>query len=1178
MPRTKSKRGKKSRAFSKTHKKYSQDKLAKIISSDDISMIHSSNAYTYPQSGGANMKLLMALPAEPHDVAYFPPSGNQGPAIMVLDDNYVNARAGQEGLGTKEGFPSEQNGVGYYIYDINKKFIGRVESVIFGGWNSGSAEYHIIIIIFPTSVGDLEFSGNPSYNADKVYYLTPAEAAAYEIESAARESAAQASAAKASSAQASSAQASSAQASSAQASAAQASAAQASAAQASAAQASAAQAFRASSAQASAAQASSAQASAAQASAAQAFRASSAQASAAQASSAQASSAQASSAQASSAQASAAQASAAQASAAQASAAQAFRASSAQASAAQASSAQASAAQASAAQAFQASSAQASAAQASAAQAFQASSAKASSAQASAAQASAAQASAAQASSAQASAAQALNAMSPKAYPFSKVVYAGNNAAASSPVTTFSAPHGLTTDSTGNPWVTDYSNSVIKRFTPTGVVTIGVEGSPGLVDSANGPAKFNNPMGIVFDRTTLACYVADTGNNVVRKIDNNNIVTTVAGGAAGAVDGPAKNASFNGPRGITADGNSNLYIADSGNHRIRRFDLKTGIVTTIAGSTSGFSDGAGVTAAKFNTPTDIAVDFSNTNLYIVDSGNNCIRKMNLSTGEITTVAGSPNAGSSDGVASAARFNGPFGITIDGLGLLYVADTNNNSVRLVDTTNGEVKTIVSGLSAPRGVSIYMNNIYISESTANSLQRIVGPTSMMIPFILGTMVSFLKDLNVQYLSPASQTTLASYLKSLNDIQVTRSSGGTVVLSDMLKLQSTVDSFLDTAQREIQTTSGAQASQAQASQALVSSAQASTAQASSAEASATESKTLSNMLSSLNELDTTYLASGPSGTQSILNTHLQSINKMQNTLSSGSLVPSSELDTFFKLLMDFVGKAKDEIKTASSAQASSAQASSAQASSAQVSGAAIPKAQYNILTKCLDALNKLTFRYLPDDYKATLTIYTNTVTSWLNYTSYGNMIGIHNFEIFEGYVGDFIEASNKIIQNASRAEISGAQASAAQVSGAQASQAQASQAQVSGAEASKAQASQAQVSGAEASKAQASQAQVSGAQASQAQASQAQVSGAQASQAQASATQASQAQASAAQASQAQASQAQASAAKIPQYGEDTVSYGEQETAYGENPEVVYGEAQATYGEAPVNNTEAGANYGE
>jgi hypothetical protein len=119
------------------------------------------------------LKELMALPAEPSDIAYTAPSAAQGPAITVLNDNFVNAKAGQEGRGRQAGFPAGNGGVGFNIYDMNRRLIGPVQSVIFSNRNSGSAEYNTITLIFPKNVTGVSFSGNPSYNANRVFYAPP---------------------------------------------------------------------------------------------------------------------------------------------------------------------------------------------------------------------------------------------------------------------------------------------------------------------------------------------------------------------------------------------------------------------------------------------------------------------------------------------------------------------------------------------------------------------------------------------------------------------------------------------------------------------------------------------------------------------------------------------------------------------------------------------------------------------------------------------------------------------------------------------------------------------------------------------------------------------------------------------------------------------------------------------
>jgi len=472
----------------------------------------------------------------------------------------------------------------------------------------------------------------------------------------------------------------------------------------------------------------------------------------------------------------------------------------------------------------------------------------------------------------------------------------------------------------------------------------------------------------------------------------------------------------------------------------------------------------------------------------------------------------------------------------------------------------------------------------------------------------------------------------------MQSTLSSGSLIPLSDLTTLETTVNNTaMPSLQKEIQSASSAQASAAQAS-----SAKASAAQASAAQASKYEIDILTSYLNRINAYDQAYILDIYKDT---LNIYTTTIKSWIGSISSGNLISINNITSFIKYLSDFLPEVEKQIQTASSAQASSAkaysaqvssaqassaQASSAQASSAQASGAAIPMAQYNTLTEWLNKLNNLTTRYLSDSLNSALVTHKNTVISWANYSSSGNIIPSDNFTTLGKYIDDFIVLANMAIQSGYMKELSAAQASAAQASGAQASAAQASAAQASGVKASVAQASAAEVFKQESNmlsiilsslKRLDTQYLSSGSQTTlnyyidsigklqstlssgalipdtqlitlletvinfvktvqieTAGASAAQASAAQGSAAQGSAAQASAAQASAAQASAAQASAAQASAAKIPQYGEDTVSYGEQETAYGENPEVIYGEAQATYGEAPVNNTEAAANTTE
>lgn len=208
----------------------------------------------------------------------------------------------------------------------------------------------------------------------------------------------------------------------------------------------------------------------------------------------------------------------------------------------------------------------------------------------------------------------------------------------------------------------------------------GTAGSSGSADGTGTAALFNSPSAITSDGTNL--YVVDSGNNTIRKIVISTGAVTVFSGSSngdsGSADGIGTAALFNHPSGITSDG-TNLYVADSGNHTIRKIVIATVEVTTLAGTagSSGSADGTG-TAALFNNPLGIATD--RTNLYIADSGNHTIRKMVIATGVVTTLAGKAgSSGSANGTGTAALFNNPAGITAVGA-VLYVGDTGNNTIR------------------------------------------------------------------------------------------------------------------------------------------------------------------------------------------------------------------------------------------------------------------------------------------------------------------------------------------------------------------------------------------------------------------------------------------------------------------------------------------------------------------
>jgi streptogramin lyase len=215
------------------------------------------------------------------------------------------------------------------------------------------------------------------------------------------------------------------------------------------------------------------------------------------------------------------------------------------------------------------------------------------------------------------------------------------------------------------------------------------------------------------------------------------VIATIGGtGSAGygGDGGPAIAARFNNPHGIASDANGNVYVGDAANQRVRRIDARTGIVTTVAGTgSSGFSgDGGPATAAKLSYPkgTEIGPDG---NLYIADNNNHRVRRVDLATGVITTVAGTGSAGFSGdgGPATAAQLNEPRNIAFDALGRLYIVDQNNGRIRRVDT-NGTISTFASGFSMPRDVAVdAAGNVYVADETANRIRR-VDPSGVVTTF--------------------------------------------------------------------------------------------------------------------------------------------------------------------------------------------------------------------------------------------------------------------------------------------------------------------------------------------------------------------------------------------------------------------------------------------------------------
>ncbi|USX18447.1 gluconolaconase [Oxalobacteraceae bacterium OTU3REALA1] len=228
------------------------------------------------------------------------------------------------------------------------------------------------------------------------------------------------------------------------------------------------------------------------------------------------------------------------------------------------------------------------------------------------------------------------------------------------------------------------------------VTTIAGDGLPGMSNGSGRRTRFADPFGVVLDEAGNL-YVADGGdNNSIRKIGLDGVSTTMAGAAEGYAEGLGKAASFNTPSGLAMDWAGNLYVADTGNNAIRKI-TPDGKVSTLAGDgLAGDKDGRGA-AARFNGPIGVAVGDDGV-VYVTDTYNDRIRRV-APNGDVTTIAGGSRAGKADGPAAQALFDLPTGLAVAANGDLYIADTGNNAIRKLDK-NGVVTTVAEAKEGER----------------------------------------------------------------------------------------------------------------------------------------------------------------------------------------------------------------------------------------------------------------------------------------------------------------------------------------------------------------------------------------------------------------------------------------------------------------------------------------------
>jgi sugar lactone lactonase YvrE len=282
----------------------------------------------------------------------------------------------------------------------------------------------------------------------------------------------------------------------------------------------------------------------------------------------------------------------------------------------------------------------------------------------------------------------------------------------------FKAPTGICISPDGAfLYVADYSGHRIRKVNVAtkAVTTLAGSGASGYSDATGTAAMFSYPSGICISGDGSTLYVSDYGNSCIRKIIiASQVVTTVAGNGnfAYADNSNGLSASFNSPTDVVNNHDSVLYISDTENHLIRKFDLSSTAVSTLAGMVGvpGFQNGTGINSA-FRFPKGMSVSEDGSTLYVADNGNNMIRAISTSSRNVTTVAGDGTSGFADNVnGSSAKFSAPNGVSIvpGNPTLLYVADNANNRIREINLLTSSVTTI-AGTGAVPPASTYGDNV-------------------------------------------------------------------------------------------------------------------------------------------------------------------------------------------------------------------------------------------------------------------------------------------------------------------------------------------------------------------------------------------------------------------------------------------------------------------------------------
>jgi hypothetical protein len=355
--------------------------------------------------------------------------------------------------------------------------------------------------------------------------------------------------------------------------------------------------------------------------------------------------------------------------------------------------------------------------------------------------------------------------------------YTGDNSSATS--ATLNLPQGVAMDTAGNLFIADTANHCIRKVSTSGIITtVAGTGTAGYGgdDGAATSATLNLPQGIAVD-SSGNLFIADTGNHCIRKIDySTGVITTVAGtgtdGDSGD-DGAATAARLHSPQSVAVDAAGNIYIADTANHRVRKVASATGTITTVAGTgTAGYGgDNDQATAAMLNSPAGVAVDSAG-NLYIADTANHRVRRLDAATGIIATLAGTGTGAyaGDNGQATAASLNGPTGLAVDSSGNVYFSDTGNHRVRKV-TSAGVIVTVAgtgtasystgnslavgAAFNAPMGVAVSASDYLYIADKSNSRVRRVGNDPKTIEMLTERGIPWVYEYSTSNYAPKNRT---------------------------------------------------------------------------------------------------------------------------------------------------------------------------------------------------------------------------------------------------------------------------------------------------------------------------------------------------------------------------------------------------------------------------------------